>query len=237
MKVPSDTSANQDIMAIDPDFGQMAVQVGSEVWGLTELSPKECAFLCLVADVCSQILDLPFQLHVDMALSNGATRAEVKEVLLHLAPYAGYPATLRAIVRLKEIYAMFDQQAQHPAVNSPLPDQPEPFHGDKSIQQTLLALDPQFGKFAIRQMDRVWSRPGLTPKERAYLSLAVDICYQTLDGPFQSHLKQALASGATCEEIKAVLCFMAEFSFPKAWSAFTALDAFLRATADCCQPI
>ena len=44
MKLPSDKSVNQDIMAIDPDFGQMAVQVGSEVWGLAELSPKECAF-------------------------------------------------------------------------------------------------------------------------------------------------------------------------------------------------
>jgi alkylhydroperoxidase/carboxymuconolactone decarboxylase family protein YurZ len=226
MKLPSDKSANQDIMAIDQDFGQMAVQVGSEVWGLAGLSPKECAFLCLAADVCHQILDLPFQLHVDMALSNGAARAEVKEVLLHLAPYAGYPNTLRAIVRLKEIYALFDQQAQHPVTETPLPVQPGSFVVDESIQKALLTLDPQFGDFVIRQMSQVWSRPGLTPKERAYLSLAVDICYQTLDGPFQFHLKQALACGATHDQVKAVLRFMAEFSFPKAWSAFTALDAF-----------
>ena len=121
MKLPSDKSAHQDIMAIDPDFGRMAVQVGSEVWGLAELSPKECAFLCLTADVCNQLLDLPFQLHVDMALANGASRAEVKELLLHLAPYAGYPSTLRAMIRLKEIYAVFDQQAQYPATETPAP--------------------------------------------------------------------------------------------------------------------
>ncbi|MCB9077744.1 MAG: carboxymuconolactone decarboxylase family protein [Anaerolineaceae bacterium] len=227
MKLPSDKSAHQDIMAIDPDFGRMAVQVGSEVWGLAELSPKECAFLCLTADVCHQILDLPFQLHLDMALANGASRAEVKELLLHLAPYAGYPSTLRAMVRLKEIYAAFDQHAQPAATATPVPAQPEPFIMSDGTQNALLALDPHFGDFAIRQMSQVWSRSGLTPQERAYLSLAVDVCYQTLDGPFQFHLKQALACGVSGDQIKAVLRFMAEFSLPKAWSAFIALDTFL----------
>ncbi|MCB0211462.1 MAG: carboxymuconolactone decarboxylase family protein [Anaerolineae bacterium] len=227
MKLPSDKSAHQDIMAIDQDFGQMAVQVGSEVWALAELSTKECAFLCLTADVCYQILDLPLQMHVDMALSNGATRAEVKEVLLHLAPYAGYPSTLRAMIRLKEIYALFDQQGQHPATETPLPAHAESFTVNEATQNTLLTLDPQFGDFVIRQMSQVWSRAGLTAKERVYLSLAVDICYQTLDGPFQFHLEQALACGVTRAQIKAVLRFMAEFSFPKAWSALIALDTFL----------
>jgi len=37
-------------------------------------------------------------LNIRMALRNGATRAEIMETLLHLGPYAGFPATWEAML-------------------------------------------------------------------------------------------------------------------------------------------
>jgi len=92
------------------------------------------------------------------------------------------------------------------------------------IRNTLVALDSEFGKLAIELAGRVWARPGLTQKERAFLCLAANVCNQTVDGPFQIHLDMALKAGATPKEIREVLLHMAIYaSFPK---TLTAMKAF-----------
>ena len=41
--------------------------------------------------------------HVRGALNNGATKEEIREVLLHAVPYAGCPAALSAFAAVKEV--------------------------------------------------------------------------------------------------------------------------------------
>jgi alkylhydroperoxidase/carboxymuconolactone decarboxylase family protein YurZ len=221
MRTPADPEANQAIVALDPDFGVIATEVGTETWNLPGLTPQDCAFLCLTADVCNHLFGLPFQLHVEMVLANGGTLQQVKEVLLHLAPHVGYALILQALMRLKEIYPTFNQDEQTLI-------QPEAFAiFDEPTREELSALDASFGDFAMRHTLQVWQRGGLTTWERAYLALAVDVQYQTLGAPFQFHVKQAVQSGATREQIKAVLRFLAEFSIPKTWQAFQVLNPLL----------
>jgi 4-carboxymuconolactone decarboxylase len=45
----------------------------------------------------------PFGAHVDMALKQGATRAELEEVLLFMCAYAGFNKAAGAFGRLNEI--------------------------------------------------------------------------------------------------------------------------------------
>ncbi len=221
MRTPSDPEANQAIIALDPDFGAIAIEVGTETWSLQGLTPRDCAFLCLAADVCNHLFGLPFQLHVEMVLANGGTLQQVKEVLLHLAPHVGYALILQALIRLKEISPTFNQGDHGLA-------QPEVFAVfDASTKEALSELDTLFADFAIRHTTQVWQRGELTAWERAYLALAVDVQYQTLGASFQFHVKQAVRSGATHEQIKAVLRFLAEFSIPKAWQAFQMLPTLL----------
>ena len=79
-------------------------------------------------------------------------------------------------------------------------------------------------------MRAIWDRPGLTNKERAYLSLAVDVCEGTLGGPFRMHLDLASASGATREQMRDVLRFLAEFGAPKVWRALEEFDAWAQSS-------
>lgn len=87
MITPKDSQVSQGILALDADFGAMAVRVATETWSIKELDPQDCALLCIVNDVCNQTLGMPFQMHVQLMITNGARLRQVKEILLHLAPH------------------------------------------------------------------------------------------------------------------------------------------------------
>ena len=45
--------ANQDqVQALDPAFGRIAVEVGMHAWALPQLTMREKAFVFLAADFC-----------------------------------------------------------------------------------------------------------------------------------------------------------------------------------------
>jgi 4-carboxymuconolactone decarboxylase len=224
MLTPKDPQVSQGVVALDADFGAMAVRVGTETWSIKELSPQDCALLCIVSDVCNRTLGLPFQMHVQLMVTNGARFRQVKEILLHLAPHAGYPVVLEALIRLKEIQAVLqvdDRDAQ--AV-----EQGEIQSWDEEIHANLAALDENFGKFVMRETNQVWSHGILSARERVYISLAVDVIYQTLGEPFRFHLQQAHQQGVSIDHVKAVIRFLGEFSVVRAWEAFAALQRLLQ---------
>ena len=57
-------------------------------------------------------------MHVRAALTNGLTRAEISEAILHTAIYAGVPAANAAFAEPRETFAGLDAAAQHSADDS-----------------------------------------------------------------------------------------------------------------------
>jgi 4-carboxymuconolactone decarboxylase len=51
---------------------------------------------------------LGLELNIRMALNNGATRQEVVETLLHIAPYAGFPAAWEGLALAAKVFAALD---------------------------------------------------------------------------------------------------------------------------------
>jgi 4-carboxymuconolactone decarboxylase len=84
--------ANQDqVAALDPEFGRMAAEVGMHAWSLPQLTMREKAFVFLAADLCTANVGFPLLTHVQMAGANGVSVPECVAAIRHLAPYAGYP--------------------------------------------------------------------------------------------------------------------------------------------------
>jgi alkylhydroperoxidase/carboxymuconolactone decarboxylase family protein YurZ len=102
------------IVELDPEFGRMSIDVGQEAWSLPGLSSREKALLCLANDILYQHLGLPLRMHVEMALANAVFRQDLREVIRHLAPYAGYPACAEALVRLAEIETNLEEHGKYP---------------------------------------------------------------------------------------------------------------------------
>ncbi|WP_328451241.1 carboxymuconolactone decarboxylase family protein [Amycolatopsis sp. NBC_00438] len=68
--------------------------------------------------------------------------------------------------------------------------------------------------------------PGtLTERERGLVSLSVDVHYQTLAETFRIHVGRARRGGATPEDVRAAVRFLAQFGVTRAWCAWEALNA------------
>ena len=88
-----------------PDFERYVVTfLSGEIWSRPGLD-RRTRSLCTIAALAALGRSNGLALNIRMALRNGATRAEIIETLLHLAPYAGFPATWEALVLAGRIFA------------------------------------------------------------------------------------------------------------------------------------
>lgn len=93
---------------IAPDIGRMIVEHSyGDLFARTGLDPKTreltaCAMLAARGTVTTET---PLRVHINAALSVGASRTEVLETLLNVIAYAGYPAVQRAVALAGEEFA------------------------------------------------------------------------------------------------------------------------------------
>jgi 4-carboxymuconolactone decarboxylase len=80
------------------------------VWGREELPKKTRSMLNLAMLSC---LNRPHELkiHVQGALRNGLSKTEIREILLHVAIYAGVPAAVDSFRVAREAIAEYEKNA------------------------------------------------------------------------------------------------------------------------------
>jgi 4-carboxymuconolactone decarboxylase len=91
--VLDDQKLQEALKKINPRFGDFCTRVAGEVWGLPLLDQKTKALITIALDVANQDqvgTGSPFAAHVNMAMQQGATRAEIEELLLFMCVYAGF---------------------------------------------------------------------------------------------------------------------------------------------------
>lgn len=215
--------------SVKADFSDLSKWYVSGVKKDSGLSIKQRAFMSIACDVCDQRLYGPLEFHIRIALENGATRQDVKEAILHMGVYGSYPKCFETIARLKELYAEFDKQDIY--ITGDKVSHPEPETNwvlDTSVKDGLIAFEPQYGDLSSRMAGEVWGRPGLTPMERVYISMAGDVTQQTLsaDGPFPFHVSLCLENGMTRSQVRTMLMYLSvDAGFSRVWNAFNALNS------------
>jgi alkylhydroperoxidase/carboxymuconolactone decarboxylase family protein YurZ len=220
MRKPSDPAANQGLFKLDSTFAHMAIKMGEATWGIQSLSQREKALLCLTADVCDHNVGLAFEMHIEMALANDVPLVDIREVIFHAAPEAGYTNSLQALIRFKQVVKEKQQTD---------PDLAE--HGEwrddrvsvAAIRNRLDDLASGFGDTWTAAVVQQWRRPNLSTRERCLLSIGADVMNHTLGNPFAHHVNLALSHGVTREHILDAVRFMTEFGANKAWEAMDRL--------------
>jgi 4-carboxymuconolactone decarboxylase len=159
---------------------------------------REKAFVFVAADLCSHNVLFPLETHVITAVANGVGIDDIREAIRHLAPYAGYPTAVEALICLVEL-----ENATAGAGRAPARAQ-RPSHADLPEQVT----------------EEV--------RERALCTIAADVVNGTLDASFALHVRVALGAGAGEEQVRAVLLIVAEYGIAKSWRAYAALGELLR---------
>ena len=74
-----------------------------DVWSRPGLD-RRTKSLATVAVLAAQGRPLGLELNIRMALNNGATRQDVVETLLHIAPYAGFPAAWEGLALASKVF-------------------------------------------------------------------------------------------------------------------------------------
>jgi 4-carboxymuconolactone decarboxylase len=106
--VLQDKALQEALNGINAQFGDLCTRVCGEVWGKPLIDQKTKTFIVMAIDVVNGNLTgpgVPFEAHVDMALKQGTTIAEIEELLLFMCGYAGFNKAAGAFGRLAEIKA------------------------------------------------------------------------------------------------------------------------------------
>jgi 4-carboxymuconolactone decarboxylase len=104
--VLGDKQLQEALSSINPQFGDFCTRVAGEAWGKPLIDQKTKAFITIAIDVVNGDQTGPgcaFGAHVDMAMKQGATRAELEELLLFTCVYAGFNKAAAAFGALGEI--------------------------------------------------------------------------------------------------------------------------------------
>ncbi len=89
---------------ICPDFEKYVVGfLAGEIWARPQLDRKTKS-LCTIAALAALGRSRGLELNIRMARRNGATRQQILETLLHIAPYAGFPAAWEGMALVDQVF-------------------------------------------------------------------------------------------------------------------------------------
>jgi 4-carboxymuconolactone decarboxylase len=75
-----------------------------DIWRRTELPARDRSLVTVAALITNGSTE-QLRAHLRLAKDNGLTETELKEVIIHLAFYAGWPRAMSAITVAKEVFA------------------------------------------------------------------------------------------------------------------------------------
>jgi 4-carboxymuconolactone decarboxylase len=105
MSEPKEPTVAQKLVGdFAPKLAQLTDDVlFGDVWERTELSPRDRSLVTVTALIANGNTEqLPG--HLSRAKQNGLSEAELAEVIIHLAFYAGWPRAMSAVRVAREVF-------------------------------------------------------------------------------------------------------------------------------------
>jgi 4-carboxymuconolactone decarboxylase len=171
-----------------------------DIWERPGLSPRDRS---LVTVAVTQALYRTEELreYLGRALDNGVTREEISELMTHVAMYAGWPSGSNASRVAIDVY-------QRRGLEFPPPVEPVDLRidlrGGNPGYPAIPYLSALTRSLLFDANDGVWSRPGLSPRDRSLITVAVAQAAYATD-QLRGHLGRALNNGVTQEEIQEII--------------------------------
>jgi 4-carboxymuconolactone decarboxylase len=75
-----------------------------DIWARPELSPRDRSLITCAALITNGSTE-QLRSHLGRARQNGLSETELKEMIIHLAFYAGWPRAISAITLARELFA------------------------------------------------------------------------------------------------------------------------------------
>jgi 4-carboxymuconolactone decarboxylase len=202
-------------------LGSMAFDAVGAMWSRPQLNRRDRSLL-VIATLAAQARNQELVAHTRNGLQHGLTPAEIEEVLLHVAAYAGYPAAMASSRRidtaLREWLKVERLPVRTPAAKKSDAERDRdsagvrerfasglvsPTHPVADVKGAAAALG-EVGVVASRWvLGEIWTRDQLSPRDRSIATLSILICLGALEElPF--YAKIGRRSGLTHHEIEEI---------------------------------
>jgi 4-carboxymuconolactone decarboxylase len=206
-----------------------------------DLKSRQIATVAALAGLGNAPAQLAF--HLGASLNIGLSPEDMVEVMYLVAVFAGFPAALNGLFTAREVFAARDLTLK--AVKSPAASTEErrgrglkalgATSGKAGVEviESLRNVAPDMPEFLLEfSYGDVIARPGLSPKHKEIVMIAVSAARGTMRPQLKVHLKAGLAVGLTKEEMIEILVQMAVYAgFPAALNALgAAREAFAEAS-------
>jgi alkylhydroperoxidase/carboxymuconolactone decarboxylase family protein YurZ len=191
----------------EPQWADTCARMASNPWR-SDVLPRR--FLELVSiglnAACTNLNPDGTRRHIRRALEAGATKEEILLVLKCAAVMSIHSCSLGAPILLEEAKAAGAKLAPKPPASTPACDKMKSLGQWNAAWDPFFALDPAWTDEFMATGIGVYASGVLPPKEVELLSIAFDASYTHMYAPgTRRHIHNALAAGATIEEIMEVL--------------------------------
>ncbi|HEX4508825.1 MAG TPA: carboxymuconolactone decarboxylase family protein [Burkholderiaceae bacterium] len=223
---------------VAPDLARLAERfVYGEIYSRPGLALRERQMVTVAALAALGNAAPQLRFHLRGALNVGCTPTEVVEALVHIAIYAGFPASLNALLAAKDVFAQqglkFEPAEVPPAASRHAAGwqalQRIDGHAGERVIESLKDIAPDLARFVIEfSFGDIYTRPGLGLVEREIVTVAALAALGTATPQLKVHVHGLLNVGGTREQlVEIVLQISAYAGFPAAINAALAAKEVL----------
>jgi 4-carboxymuconolactone decarboxylase len=193
-----------------------------DIWKRPDLSRRDRSIVSL-AVLITRNQFAPLNYYLGQALDNGVKPAEISELIVHLAFYAGFANAFGAIGPARDVFA---QRGIGPDQIPPASPQLLPLDEAAEAQRAVRVgesagpVSPGLVKDTGELLfNDLWLRPDLAPRDRSLVTVSSLIASgQVAQMPY--HLNKAMDNGLTKNEASEVISHVAFYAgWPNAFSA------------------
>lgn len=229
----------ENLKNISPDLGKYIIEYSfGDIYSREGLDLKSKEIAVVAALTAMSNAEPQLRVHLNGALNTGSSVSEVKEIILQMSSYAGFPVSINAMNVLKGV--LLERKAK--GLKDMEGKEPTPEKGDrfKNGMKTLKKLAPNqvdilnetYGDFAPELVQfileygygDIYSRDNLSLKHRQIATIAALTALGTARPQLKFHIQAGFAVGLSTEDIKEVILLMTVYSgFPSAINAMNVL--------------
>lgn len=204
---PWEEATLAQLRAWDPTWAALCEKMAANPW-VTGVLPRKFIELVSVGlnAACTNLNAEGTRRHVRAALEAGATREEILFVIKCASVFSIHSCSLGAPILLEEAKAVGVKPAPKGPVATPAADKMKAVGQWNEAWNPFLELDPAWTNEFMATGIALYGSGIMPPKELELLSIALDASFTHMYAPgTRRHIKNALKSGATMEEIMEVL--------------------------------
>lgn len=217
---------------ISPDLSRFILEYSfGDVYSLTFLENKEKEIIAISSLIAQRAIP-EMKVHLNGALNTGNTINEVKEVILQMSSYVGFPKSICAMNTLREV---LDERKKQGIVDAEgiVRSSEDSFNRLQKGSETLALLDTNqekllrdtYGNFCLELVQYVleygygdiYQQDYLDGRTRQIATIGALATLGTAPSQLKFHIKAGLNVGLTENEIKEIMLLMTVYSgFPSA---------------------